>query len=96
MLACWLGENGRRSGSIGRRAHHNGGAVGVGRLRITRKRNEGIVIRHGGEELRVDIMEIHPGQVALVFQAPRSFDIWRYEIDVKRREQLVVTEGETP
>lgn len=61
-----------------------------GRLRITRNRRQAIIVRCGNEELRIEVYEIRASQIALVFEGPRSFEIWREEIDQRLKQQGLV------
>ena len=52
---------------------------------VTRKPEEGVVIEHNGEQIRLGIVAIEGSKAKLWFDVPQSFVVLRDEL-VRRRE----------
>ena len=58
----------------------NNSGDNVGRLVLSRNKNESVVIRFGGQSVVITIVDLKPDRVRIGFQADRSVHIDRGEI----------------
>lgn len=54
-------------------------------LVLSRKPGETIVMKVGGLEIKVCLLEIYRGQVRIGIQAPNEVEIWRAELTDEKR-----------